>query len=34
MDWAGTTKTRPNDARRVVWAPGEFLFLLLCFFLY
>ena len=33
MDWAGTTKTSPNDAKRVVWALGEFLFFFLRFFL-
>ena len=24
MDWAGTTKTGPNDVRRVIWAIDEF----------
>jgi hypothetical protein len=26
------TKTGPNDVRRVVWAPGEYLFTFLRFF--
>ena len=33
MDWAGTTKTGPNDARHVVWAIGDFFFIFLRFFL-
>ena len=31
--WTETTKTGPNDARRVVWALGEYFIILLSFFL-
>ena len=31
---AGTTKTGPNDARRVVWALDELFFFSSCFFFY
>ena len=33
LGWAATTKTGPNDARRVVWALGMSLFLLCIFYL-
>ena len=30
--WAETTKTGPDDARRVVWALGEYFLIFLRFF--